>query len=131
MSQSGHDKSNAPRESSATDVLDALLKQKAHGESGHAARRHVRKPWTVELLIRIEETVDLRRTTRNLHVITQDLSRGGFSFLCPQFVHPGSHVWAQVTSLPGDPVLMGTVANCSYAGGGKHRVGIKLLLLET
>ncbi len=131
MSQSGHDKSNVSRENSATDVLETLLKQKASGESGHAARRHVRKPWTVELLIRIEETVDLRRTTRNLHVITLDLSRGGFSFLCPQFVHPGSHVWAQVTSLPGDPVLMGTVANCSYTGGGKHRVGVKLLLLET
>ncbi len=131
MSQSGHDKSNASRGSSATDVLDALLKQKAHGESGLAPRRHIRKRWIVELLVRIEETVEQRKTSRNLRVVTQDLSRGGFSFLCRHFVHRGSHVWAQVTSLPGDPVLMGTVANCSYAGAGKHRVGVKLLLLDT
>lgn len=131
MSQSGHDNSNVPTESSATDVLDALFKQKTRGEFGLAPRRHVRKRWTIELLVRIEETVELRKTSRDLRVITQDLSRGGFSFLCRHFVHPGSHVWARVTSLPGDPVLMGTVANCSYAGAGKHRVGVKLLLLET
>ena len=131
MSQSGHDKSNASRESSATDVLDALLKQKTRGESGLAPRRHVRKRWTVELQVRIEETVELRKTSRELRVTTQDLSRGGFSFLCRHFVHAGSHVWARITSLPGKPVLMGIVANCSYAGAGKHRVGVQLLGLNT
>ena len=131
MSQSGYDKSNASRESSATDVVDALLKQKARGESGLAARRHVRKRWTVEIQVRIEETVELHKTSRELRVTTQDLSRGGFSFLCRHFVYPGSQVWARITSLPGNPVLMGTVANCSYAGAGKHRVGVKLLGLNT
>lgn len=131
MSQSGHDESSAPSESSATDVLETLLEQKTRGESGRVARRHVRKRWTVDLLVRIEETVELRKTSRELRVTTQDLSRGGYSFLCRHFIYPGSRVQAHVTSLPGNPVLMGTVANCSYAGAGKHRVGVKLLELKT
>lgn len=131
MSQSEHQESNAPSENGATKVLDALLEHETRGNSGAAARRHVRKRWTVELQVRIEETVDLGMINREIRVTTQDLSRGGYSFLCRQYLHVGSQVQAWVMSLPNSPVLMGTVVNCSYDGNGYHRVGVKLLLAKT
>lgn len=131
MSYSGQGRSNAPTAISAADALDALLKQKTRKESEAAPRRHVRKRWTVELQVTIEETLDLSTTRRDLRVSTQDLSRGGYSFLCRNYLHPGSSVRALVSSLPGNPVLMGTVVNCSYAGDGQHRVGVKFLPTQT
>ena len=131
MSQSSHAGRNTPGQSAGAAVIDALLAQNAHKGSDPAARRHVRNRWKVDLRIEIEESIDVGTISRELNVTTQDLSRGGYSFLCRQYLHDGTQVRAQVESLPGSPILVGTVVNCSYAGAGQHRVGIKFLLTKS
>lgn len=131
MAQSDQAKSNAPIETSEADAIMVLLQQNARGKPAPTARRHVRKKWVIELQIKIEEAAAVDAVARDLAVTTQDLSRGGFSFLCRHFLYPGTQVEAQIPSLPGSPVLKGVVANCSYAENGQHRVGIKLTQIQS
>lgn len=112
---------------SPDEIVIALLERETQGARSRHPRRHERKRWNVELSIRIEDTVGTAKAKRSVQVTTQDLSRGGYSFLCRHFVHPGTRVHARVTALPGEPVLTGIVANCVYARDGLHRVGVKLL----
>ena len=127
MPKYSHHSSNTSGEHTPTEVLNALLQQQTRGKSGPAARRYIRKRWTVELQINLEETVEMGKIYRDLRVTTQDLSRGGFSFLCRHFLHSGSQVHARVLSLPESAELVGNVVNCHYDGAGKHRVGVKFL----
>ena len=119
-----------PKGASPDAIVSALLERETRGASKAHPRRHERKRWYVELSIKTEETAGNSRAVRKLRVTTQDLSRGGYSFLCRQFIYPGTLVHARVTALPGKPLLTGTVANCIYAGAGQHRVGVKLLTVN-
>lgn len=131
MAQAGQDKTIAASEISGAEALEALLQQSSAAQTARPSRRHVRKRWVIELRIRVVESGTTGAVDRELCVTTQDLSRGGFSFVCRQFLHIGTHVQAEVRSLPGSPVLTAEVANCEYDGNGQHRVGVKLVQVNS
>jgi len=57
-------------------------------------------------------------------VVTQDISRGGFSFLYSQYLPEGALIMATFDMLPGTPVIQGVVRSCQFLEGMKHRVGV-------
>ena len=64
---------------------------------------------------------------REVQVKTLDISRGGFSFLHPHFLHADTLVSTRFDSLPDRPILTGIVKSCVYIGDGLHRVGVEFI----
>ena len=113
-----------PARAPASRVVDGLYERLDQPNPTAEGRAHDRRPWAVTLKVVIAEALNHHITTKQATVVTIDLSRGGFSFVYPQFVHHGSVVAARFNMLPGHPVLYGSVRNCVLLDGLRHRVGV-------
>jgi hypothetical protein len=75
-------------------------------------------------------TIWLRRDRwdfpREVEVTTLDISRGGFSFMYPHFLHTDTTVSTRFDTLPDRPILTGTIKSCVYVAG-QHRVGVEFI----
>jgi hypothetical protein len=109
----------------ATEVMSALSRQQLQDGEPLVERRHIRRTWVITLDIQVEERSVARIRTRDLRVITRDLSRGGFSFTFGYLIHPGSLVRVRFDTLPGKPVLTGTVRHCHHEHGTEHHIGVQ------
>lgn len=96
--------------------------EKPPSEDG-TQRQHQRNPWPGMAKIYIREEHNLRV----LSVDTDDLSRGGISFLCPQYIYEGSEVLFEKPIAGGFFRVMVAVRNVRVQEGGMHRVGGQFL----
>ena len=91
--------------------------------SDSTKREHQRAPWPGMAKVYIREAHNLRV----LSVETGDLSRGGISFLSPQYIYEGSEVLFEKPIEGGFFRVMVTVMNVRVQNGGKHRIGAQFL----
>lgn len=127
---SAHDAPPLAVLTSPEEVYDALEAQ--HGPpppNERNQRQHERMPWLTELVIWVRERK--WESPRELFVHTNDISRGGFSFLHSQFLYPERMIYTCFNALPGQPMVAGVVTNCAYVGSGRHRVGVRFLCSKT
>jgi len=106
------------------EVLDRLHDRAGQPPTSNE-RRHERLPWVSNLTVWVQEKQ--RESPRELQVQTCDISRGGFSFTHSQFLYPNTVLYTRFDALPGQPVVVGVVANCIYQTKAIHRVGVRLL----
>ncbi len=106
-------------------VYDALVADQVRNDASSNQRQHDRLSWVMDLTIWIRE--HKWESPREVQVKTSDLSRGGFCFLHSQFLYAKTLVYTRFDLLPGRPVVVGLVTNCSYVGEGHHRVGVRFL----
>ena len=86
-------------------------------------REHQRTPWPGMAKVYIREEHNLRV----LSVETGDLSRGGISFTCPQYIYEGSEVLFEKPIEGGFFRVMVTIVNVRVQNGGIHRIGAKFI----
>lgn len=120
-------KNQAPREVKNTEA-DAEAKQpdtepQSPAPPGDSKRQHQRNPWPGMAKIYIREENNLRV----LSVDTADLSRGGISFICPQYIYEGSEVLFEKPIDGGFFRVMVAVRNVHVQEGGVHRIGAQFL----
>ncbi len=113
-----------PARAPASRVVDELYERFDQPNPTAEGREHDRRHWAFTLKVVIAERLDRHITTKQATVATIDLSRGGFSFVFPQFIHHGSVVAVRFNMLPGHPVLYGSVRNCVLLDGLRHRIGV-------
>lgn len=101
------------------------LREKHDADGGRESRQRERFEWAAPLRLEIEDVASGMGRRRELDVLACDLSRGGFSFVHPSYVHPGSLVCAQFTSLPDRPRISGIVRNCVHLHARLHRIGVE------
>jgi hypothetical protein len=125
-------KSSQPEgEESACDVSAKEVFDQLHhrfGPSGRAVsneRRHDRHKWVTPLTVLIEKEPDHKSQQRDVEVTTHDISRGGFSFMFKQYLHPGTRIRTRFNALPGCPIVRGIVRNCIHLGATFHRIGVE------
>jgi len=109
------------------ELLAALQRQ---SRGGGRVRRHQRHPWQAKMSLFLELQCEGAFYRRKLHVVTHDISVGGFSFTCEQYVHAGTVVYARFEQLPKRPVLKGIVRNCAHLERRVHRVGVEFVKLS-
>ncbi len=109
---------------SASDVVDGLFLRSDKNKATGNQRSSERNALAINLSITIEQrnAHDVTRSTKD--VVTQDISRGGFSFLYNQYLPVGSLIMATFDMLPGTPEVQGVVRSCRLIEGMKHRVGV-------
>lgn len=110
------------------EELLAALQRQSRGRG--RVRRHARHPWQAEISVCLEFHCEGTFYRRALHVATHDVSLGGFSFTCHQYVHAGTVVYARFDQLPNRPVLKGVVRNCAHLERRTHRVGVEFVKLR-
>lgn len=120
-------KSSASNEAStqktAAEAKDAKAKEEQPTSPDGTKRMHQRNPWPGMAKIYIREDNNLRV----LSVDTDDLSRGGISFLCQQYIYEGSEVLFEKPIAGGFFRVMVAVRNVRVQEGGAHRIGGQFL----
>ncbi len=111
-------------------VYEALFQRHGREDPVRNQRRHPRMPWVASLTISVRDRRDTWDTPRELKVTTQDISRGGFSFIFDQFLHKDTVICTQFDPLPGRPLLTGMVTSCFHLGGRQHRIGVQFVEAE-
>ena len=86
-------------------------------------RMHQRNPWPGMAKVYIREAHNLRV----LSVDTEDLSRGGISFISAQYIYEGSEVLFEKPITGGFFRVMVVIKNVRVIAGGAHRVGAQFL----
>ena len=113
-------------EAAGADVVNEICERMGAVLVGEERRRQFeRLPWLRRVPIWFVEETAAGRRTRKLHVLTHDISRGGFGFIIGEYLHPGTFVRAQFDCLPSRPVVTGVIRHCALLGGGQHRIGVQ------
>lgn len=86
-------------------------------------RLHQRNPWPGMAKVYIRED----HNVRVLSVDTADLSRGGISFLSPQYIYEGSEALYEKPIGGGFFRVMVAIRNVQALEGGAHRIGAEFL----
>lgn len=86
-------------------------------------RLHQRNPWPGLAKVYIREDYNMRV----LSVDTDDLSRGGISFISPQYIYEGSEVLFEKPIAGGFFKVMVAIRNVRVLEGGAHRIGGEFL----
>lgn len=121
--KSAEPKSTPPQQADAkSEDSQAKQEEKAPSPDG-TQRQHQRNPWPGMAKIYIREEHNLRV----LSVDCEDLSRGGISFLCPQYIYEGSEVLFEKPISGGFFRVMVAVRNVRVQEGGTHRIGGQFL----
>jgi|GEM_PF-2488341 len=105
---------------SAEGETSVETEAEAHQDS---QRQHQRNPWPGMGKVYIRED-------HNLHVLdveTGDLSRGGISFLCPQYIYKDCEVLFEKPVSGGFFRVIIVVCNVMVLEGGVHRIGAKFI----
>ena len=97
------------------------------GKQASNRREHERTPWVVPLELSLTTRSLGRCSTYTITVETQDISKGGFSFVWRQYLRPGTMVHTQFDHLPNRPRITGVVRSCIHLGAMNHRCGVKFL----
>lgn len=124
-----NNKAGNAEQKAAEEKADATEKQDAKAEAEKPAsvdgtqRQHQRNPWPGMAKIYVREEHNLRV----LSVDTDDLSRGGISFLCPQYIYEGSEVLFEKPITGGFFRVMVAIRNVRVLDGGVHRIGGQFL----
>ena len=115
--------SQQPSEQGETDATEPEKQLQRPGPT----RQHKRTPWPGMAKIYIRENHNLRV----LSVETADLSRGGISFICPQYIYEGSDALFEKPVEGGFFRVMIKIRNVFVVESGKHegqhRVGGQFL----
>ncbi|MGB0767259.1 MAG: PilZ domain-containing protein [Phycisphaeraceae bacterium] len=86
-------------------------------------RQHQRNRWPGMAKVYIREEHNLRV----LDVETGDLSRGGISFVCPQYIYKDSEILFEKPISGGFFRVVATVCNIMVREKGTHRIGAKFV----
>jgi|GEM_PF-3172432 len=120
-----------PVENATSDeVFDAVYVRLGRDQRVPDQRVFDRRQWVTNLTIWVESELNTESNPRPLRVTTQDISRGGFSFISKRFLFPGATIRTRFDVLPQRPVIRGVVRNCSHVGAGQHRVGVQFISPE-
>ena len=109
----------------ADEIAEALFDRQNRKARVGNERRHPRRRWNDQITIWIRK--DRWDIPREIRVKSHDVSRGGFSFLYPQFLHADTLVSTRFDALPDQPIVSGIVKSCVYNGDGQHRVGVEFI----
>lgn len=113
-------------DASPEEVFDQLHHRFGSSGSGVSnERKHGRHKWVTPLTVLIEKEPHHKSQKRDVEVTTHDISRGGFSFMFKQYLHPGTRIRTRFNSLPGCPIVRGIVRNCIHLGSTFHRIGVE------
>lgn len=107
----------------AEQAKDDQTKEEKPASPDDTKRQHQRNPWPGMAKIYVREEHNLRV----LSVDTEDLSRGGISFLCPKYIYEGSEVLFEKPIAGGFFRVMVAVRNVRVQDGGSHRIGGQFL----
>jgi hypothetical protein len=109
------------------DVAEAAETVITETAAAEERRAHARRPWVTPLTIWIEDSRVGGVSLRPIDVTTQDISRGGFSFVYRQYLNPGTTIRTRFEALPDAPVARAVVRNCIHLSGNLHRTGAQFL----
>ena len=128
-----NNKANASKSGDANDGTDAEDKNEQDEQDGPSVeelvsdpgtkRQHQRNSWPGMAKVYIREDHNLRV----LSVDTRDLSRGGISFVSPQYIYEESEVLFEKPIAGGVFRVMVAIRNVQVLKGGVHRVGAQFL----
>lgn len=119
---SGAEQKNSQEQDAANEETPQAEEKKPASQNG-TKRQHKRNPWPGMAKVYIREEHNLRV----MSVDTEDLSRGGISFLCPQYIYEGSEVLFEKPIAGGFFRVMVAIRNVRVQEGGVHRVGGQFL----
>jgi hypothetical protein len=108
------------------EVVDELL-QRRGVSPGPDKRGCARHAYRVLFRVVLQERHGGALKERAIQVVTNDISRTGFSFFYRNYVAVGTSLWARFDDLPNRPTVLGVVRNCFLVAGRKHRIGVQFL----
>ncbi len=112
------------------EELMQILSRQQPLTGGHVhPRQHERHAWRVQRRLILVECGRMGRRL-DLDVVTEDISKGGFAFVCQQYVPPGTIVFLGLEVMAPSAIVKGIVRNCVHVQGRKHRVGVQFVRLR-
>lgn len=115
---------------SPDELVHALQRRSGARKFAGRYRRHHRHAWQARMRLTLEQRSKGLVFRREMSVTTRDISASGFSFLCRQYVHLDTLVYARFEALPGRPLMKAVVRNCEYVSPQMHRVGAEFIDLQ-
>jgi hypothetical protein len=104
--------------------LIELLRRQPVGKNASRLRQHERIRCAVPSTVWLEGADSALSSP--LKVITEDVSAGGFAFVCDTYLAVGTPINIQFGAVEGPP-LRAVVRHCTSIDGTRHRVGARLL----
>ena len=113
-----------PEDTSATTEAEGESNEASESDAhANSQRKHKRNPWPGMAKVYIREDHNLRV----LDVETGDLSRGGISFLCHQYIYKDSETLFEKPVSDGFFRVVVVVCNVMMQQKGMHRIGAKFV----
>jgi hypothetical protein len=108
------------------EEVQEILSQR-RWKTDHKVRSHDRHSWSARVTLELEEKSEDGRRQRMVEAVTNNVSVSGFAFLFDQYIHPGTTVRTQFTSLPAKLEITGVVRYCELIAGTRHRIGVEFV----
>jgi hypothetical protein len=95
------------------------------GDHKDQRREHERFEWRIKLQLRIQNGTEVGYD--EIHVVTNDLGAGGFSYLSKSPMQRNVAVLACMPQLKKDRCVIGKVRYCQQEIGLQYRIGVKFV----
>ena len=111
----------------APAVLIELLKRQRKPAGCNRFRKYERHKCSVRVKIQIDGAGGKEAVVLECEVVTEDLSAGGFSFICDVCLAPGTTFRAHFGEFQSGPPLRAVVRRCANLTERMHRVGAEFV----
>ena len=106
------------------DIVQALLGQVVVDDV-QEKRRSRHRAYFGGISVSALETYDSEDRVVLVAAVTNDISQGGLSFLCPRLLRVETPLSIRFETLEDHPVLKCVVRNVVHIGGEYHRIGVE------